>query len=274
MSISVLKLNSEPLLSVITVCFNSSSTICETLHSVRNQKTPLVEYIVVDGQSIDGTVDIINGNLDIVDKFISEPDEGLYDAMNKGISLSKGRFLLFLNSDDYLRDGGVDAIFYALGKVDDWNNCIVCGVTIKVDKENKEIGRLALSELRLMKRYKFNPFPHPSTLVSRDLFLKCSGFDCSYSIAADYDLFLRALALKPKVLMFDDVVSYMREGGASDELGDWAAMFRHRKEIFAIQKKYIPAYVAVYYSLEKIIQISAKRIFIGLIKCWRANEKR
>lgn len=268
----MLELSSGPLLSVITVCFNSSATISETLNSVRNQKTHLVEYIVIDGKSTDGTVDIIKRNLDIIDKFVSEPDEGLYDAMNKGGFLARGQFLLFLNSDDHLRQGALGAIFSVLDGVADWDGCIVCGVTVKLDKKNREVGRLALSESRWMKRYRFNPFPHPSTLVSRDLFLKCGGFDCSYSIAADYDFFLRALSFGPKVLVFDDVVSYMREGGASDELVDFARLFHHRKEVFNIQRRYIPACLAGYYSVAKTTRTFTKKVVVGLIRWWRVEK--
>src|SRR5690606_6026983 len=87
-------------ISIITVCYNSSKTIENTIKSVQNQNYPDIEYIIIDGASIDGTVDIIRKYENIIDKWVSEPDRGLYDAINKGISRATGLYVGILNSDD------------------------------------------------------------------------------------------------------------------------------------------------------------------------------
>ena len=88
-------------ISIVTVCYNSVLTIRDTIDSVLSQDYPNVEYIIVDGGSTDGTMDIVRGFSDKIDVIISEPDHGIYDAMNKGIEAASGEFVGFLNSDDF-----------------------------------------------------------------------------------------------------------------------------------------------------------------------------
>jgi glycosyltransferase involved in cell wall biosynthesis len=110
MNTSQAELKNNVLLSIITVCFNSASTIIDTLNSVRQQKDTRFEYIVIDGGSNDGTVSILQDHLDIIDVYISEKDNGIYDAMNKGLKFSCGRFVLNLNADDYLENNSIKII--------------------------------------------------------------------------------------------------------------------------------------------------------------------
>ena len=90
----------NPKISVITVCFNAVETIEETILSVINQTYSNIEYIIIDGASTDGTVDIVNKYRDKIACFVSEPDKGIYDAMNKAVKVAKGDWLFFINSDD------------------------------------------------------------------------------------------------------------------------------------------------------------------------------
>ena len=94
-------------ISIITVCYNSVSTIEKTFQSIKNQSYENIEYIVIDGGSSDGTLKIINQYKEYISKFISEPDKGLYDAMNKGISIANGEIIGILNSDDIFFDNNV-----------------------------------------------------------------------------------------------------------------------------------------------------------------------
>lgn len=93
--------------SIITVSFNSGNTILDTIESVKKQIFEDIEYIIIDGGSTDSTLNIINSNLDVIDEFVSEPDYGLYHAMNKGIKLANGEIVGFLNSDDLYYDENV-----------------------------------------------------------------------------------------------------------------------------------------------------------------------
>ena len=99
-------------ISIITVCYNSESTIEKTFQSVKNQKYKDIEYIVVDGQSTDGTLSLINKYSNVISKFVSESDKGLYDAMNKGAKLAKGRYINFMNAGDcFLENNSLEKAF-------------------------------------------------------------------------------------------------------------------------------------------------------------------
>ena len=89
-------------LSIVTVCYNAAATITDTITSVRQQQHEPIEYIVVDGKSTDGTVQVIRANESKIDRWISEPDKGIYDAMNKGIAMATGDVVGILNSDDFI----------------------------------------------------------------------------------------------------------------------------------------------------------------------------
>ena len=91
-----------PLISVITVSYNAVSTIEDTILSVINQTYPNIEYIIIDGGSADGTVDIIEKYVDRISYWVSEPDKGIYDAMNKGLKVANGDWAIFMGSDDYV----------------------------------------------------------------------------------------------------------------------------------------------------------------------------
>ena len=105
-----MKKKDNPLVSIITVCFNSERTIEQTIKSVLNQTYKEIEYIIVDGQSTDGTLDIINKYSSQIAKIVSEPDEGLYHAMNKGISMATGDIVGIINSDDWYEPYTVEEV--------------------------------------------------------------------------------------------------------------------------------------------------------------------
>lgn len=106
-------MDSKPLISIITVVFNGEQYLQQTIDSVRNQTYINLEYIIVDGSSTDGTLSILRNNTDIITTWISEPDKGLYDAMNKGISLSTGVLIGMINSDDWYEDNAVEIMVNA-----------------------------------------------------------------------------------------------------------------------------------------------------------------
>ena len=250
----------HPLLSVITVCYNSANLILDTLASIRSQRDPRFEYIVIDGGSTDGTLKILNDHSDIINTIISERDAGIYDAMNKGVRLARGRYILNLNSDDYLEAGSILIILNHLQKVGAPHNYIYTGATRLVDKNRNEVTRLMLSEMTYAGRYKNNPFPHPSTVISKDLIDKCNGYNCDYKIAADYDFFLKALLFNPKIHITSAIISNMRPGGASDEFRGLSAVISHQLELYKIQSKYISNYKAINFLIDRTIRLVIKKI--------------
>jgi len=183
-------------ISIITVCYNSSKTIENTIKSVQNQNYPDIEYIIIDGASIDGTVDIIRKYENIIDKWVSEADRGLYDAINKGISRATGLYVGILNSDDvFFENNTVEKIADFLKA-----NAELDAVTGDiVQHRNGKIIRKYSSAKWLPHKLKigFMP-PHPSIFMRTALFEKFGNYSTDYKIGADYELIIRYF-LKNKI---------------------------------------------------------------------------
>jgi len=176
-------------ISIITVCYNSASTIEKTIQSVASQRYQNIEYIIVDGNSKDNTIDIIKKHENNITKWISEPDKGLYDAMNKGLALATGDLIGILNSDD---------TFYSVNVVEEIaefheNNNIDASVgNIIQHKEDGKVVRMYSSKFWSPEKLRigFMP-PHPSIFFERKLFSKFGNYDLGFKIGADYELITR-----------------------------------------------------------------------------------
>lgn len=179
-------------ISIITVCFNSDRTIRDTINSVASQIYNDIEYIVIDGGSKDRTIEIINANQSEINKLISEPDLGIYDAMNKGINLSSGEIIGFLNSDDVYYDP------YVLEKI---ANAFMQDPSIGA--VYGDLLMVSPSDLSKVIRY-WRPGvychglclrgwipPHPTFYVKRSILLSAGGFDLRYKFQSDVDLMMR-----------------------------------------------------------------------------------
>lgn len=181
------------LFSVITVCFNSAHTIASTLSSVAEQDFADYEHIIVDGASTDDTVDVVRLHSSPKLRWLSEPDNGLYDAMNKGLRLAKGEYVLYLNSDDFLaRRDALSLVAARLREVR--RDCLFAETSfIKADGVTPANRHYSTRNFRpWWVRLGIMP-PHPSMFVRRELLLQLGGFDTSYRIGADFDLIARAL---------------------------------------------------------------------------------
>lgn len=202
--------------SLITVSYNSAATIKDTIESVLAQDYPDIEYILVDGKSKDNTVDIIRSFDGRVSKWISEPDKGIYDAMNKGLQMTSGDVVGMLNSDDFyysnsiisqvaeaFRDESVDAVFGNLIFVDPGD----LQKTVRTySSKNWHPGKFARG---------FMP-AHPTFFVRRKYYEKFGNFKTDYKIASDYEMLIRLLyvhKLTYRYLPMTMVV--MRKGGVS-----------------------------------------------------------
>lgn len=177
--------SNRPTISIVTVCFNCVDMIEKTIVSVIEQTYENIEYIVIDGASTDGTLDVINKYKDSITKVVSEPDKGIYDAMNKGISLATGKWIHFRNSGDFfLRKDSVEQ-FFTQPIADDVS--IVHGNCLYYD----ENGWFEKTPPCLIRSYKDEiPVLHPATFVRTDL-QKQMPFDLQYRSSADYDFFFK-----------------------------------------------------------------------------------
>ena len=200
-------------ISIITVCYNSSSTLRDTILSVAGQSYSNIEYIIVDGNSTDSTLKIIDDHKSIITKWISEPDKGLYDAMNKGIQMATGDIVGILNSDDIF--SSTDVISKIVSNFG--NNDMVYGNIDYVNAKGKHVRSWKSSPYKSEAFLKGWHPPHPSLFVKRDAYLKYGCFDLSYSIAADFDLMLRFFEKHQlKSNYIDKTIVIMTAGGASN----------------------------------------------------------
>jgi glycosyltransferase involved in cell wall biosynthesis len=201
--------------SIITVCFNSEKTIEDTLKSIQLQTYTDIEYIIVDGLSKDGTNDIVKKYNEIVSIHVSEKDNGLYDAMNKGITLASGNIIGILNSDDVLADEFV--IEKIVAGFDDKNIDAVYSDLIYVSEHDlNKPTRLYSSKVFSKKLIKFGiMLPHPTFYVRKECYEKFGSYKTDYRVAADFELLARFIGkgIKSKRLPFISVK--MREGGVS-----------------------------------------------------------
>ncbi len=222
-------------ISIITCSYNAANTIKETINSVLCQKDADIEYIIIDGLSNDGTADIIEKYSDKIYKFLSEKDSGIYNAMNKGIRLSKGDIVGFLNADDVYFD---ETIISKIVKIfEDKKADSVYGDLIYVAGNNNKTKRYWKSGGFNVNNFKRGWMPpHPAFFVKRDVYGKYGGFNENYKISADYDLMVKLLYKnKISTSYLSEILVKMKTGGASNK---FLQTVRRLKEDFAIIKEY------------------------------------
>jgi glycosyltransferase involved in cell wall biosynthesis len=200
------------LISVITVNYNNSLGLRETIQSVIGQTYSDIEYIVVDGGSTDRSLAVIEEHTAGISWWVSEKDNGVYDAMNKGIARANGEYLLFLNSGDYFYSKKSLEIFAAQNHDAD----IVYGdlQVITVDK-----NWVKPYPVKLSFRYFLNDtLPHPSSFIRRELFSRCGMYDTGFRIVADWAFFIKAICKDDASYKhIDEVISSFRYDGMSSK---------------------------------------------------------
>jgi glycosyltransferase len=205
-------------ISIITATFNAEKTVETAIKSVLQQTYTDIEYIIVDGGSTDRTLSIIERYKNNIHHLISEPDQGIYDALNKGISLATGQIIAFLHADDlYVNDGVIAAVAKAFAQ----NTCdAVYGDLEYVQFQNPN------KVIRYWKSQVFKPSllktgwmpPHPTLFVRKSIYDTIGHFNLHYKIAADYDFVLRLFSKKEYTFYYlPHVIIRMRLGGASNK---------------------------------------------------------
>lgn len=234
--------------SIISVCFNSGKTLEDTIKSVASQDYANIEYIIVDGGSTDNTKGIVESYKHVVDFFISEPDQGIYDAMNKGLSMASGDVIGMLNSDDILAGENVISLivnaFMSLPQVD-----CVYGDLLYVASNNLE---------RVIRTWKAGPVkpnsflngwmpPHPTFYVRKSVYADCGLFDLSFPLAADYEFMLRVLLKHNRLSAYvPSVIVRMRTGGVSNNsLYNRRQAFRENRDAW-IRNGLKPRFYTIY----------------------------
>ncbi|HEY3389019.1 MAG TPA: glycosyltransferase family 2 protein, partial [Prolixibacteraceae bacterium] len=223
--------NHLPLITIVTVCRNVEYTLEATIQSVLAQSYPHTEYIIVDGGSTDGTVDIIRRYAKQLTCWTSSQDNGVYDAMNKGLAMASGDYIYFIGADDWLADS---AVLEKVSKVLDQSSDIdiLCGRVLVVDRK-LGLCRLVGGTLTREQVFCGCMTPHQG-MFTRTQLLREQRFSSEYKVAADFAFLLRSFLENKNIVFSEACIAYYSCYGMSSTSGLWI------KEYTAILEKYLP----------------------------------
>lgn len=240
-----------PHFSIITVCFNERDKIRLTCESMVAQTFRDFEWIVIDGGSSDGTLEILRTFESSMATLVSEPDEGIYDAMNKGIKLATGRYLLFMNGGDFFAKNDV------LEMVAEAPDCDLISGDMVIPDEQRSNHR---APDRLSREYfKMTTLPHQSSFILRNLFLEFGLYDSSYEISADLEFFARLYgATEPTYWRVPIEVAVFDAAGVSS---DATTRWKKKAEDHRVRWKYYPEYRRTLKCFRKILRAVIRKVF-------------
>jgi glycosyltransferase involved in cell wall biosynthesis len=240
------------LISIVTINLNNLSGLIKTVESVLLQDYPNVEYLIIDGGSTDGSVDFISSNKDKFDYWISEKDEGIYDAMNKGIVHARGEYLIFLNSGDFF------SCRAALSKL------IYDNLTYDIIYGNLALNKISTQELikypslLSLKYFRYATLPHQATLIRKKLFLNFGNYSTNYKIVSDWVFFCDVIIKrKARYKYVDELISIFDTNGISSQPSGGQVI---RREVAHYFKKEF-WFSFYYFKLLWAIKYYPKRIF-------------
>ena len=241
--------NNKPLITVITVVYNGEKTLEETIKSVINQTYDNIEYIIIDGNSSDGTLDIIKKYEDKIDYWQSEPDKGIYDAMNKGIELAQRDYVALLNADDWYEPDTCLTIANEILK----NKADVYHGVLRFVNKNGDVLKIEGYTINLLAH---GMIAHPTCFISRDIY-KTVKYNINYKSAADYDLINYLAHKNIKFYFIPKILANFREGGMSSNIIGLV-------ESAKIQRKY--KYISVFNYLIKMVYYRFNILMGALLK--------
>ncbi len=206
--------------SIITVCYNAGNSIKQTIESVLNQNYSNIEYIVIDGNSTDDTLDIVNSYGNKINHIVSENDQGLYDAINKGIAIATGDLIGLLHADDFYITANVISDVVAIfesNSIDD--NSVYANLNyVTANSEQKIIRKWKSGKFNIKNFwYGWMP-PHPTLFIPKSCFLKFGNYRLDFGSAADYELIIRFIVKhKLNLIYLPKTIIHMRVGGRSNK---------------------------------------------------------
>lgn len=254
------------MISVITINYNNDSGLERTLNSIMCQKDIDFEYIVIDGNSNDKSLKLLKNYSKKNFKYVSSPDQGIYDAFNKGVNLAKGDFIIFINSGDIFANSYVTKLL---------NDALIQNKDFSGIYGNKKyasfIKKAKYSKRDIKIKRVWNPgnhnklkyfwgwmIPHQALIVKSSLFSKYGNFDTSFRISGDYDWLLRVFFVgDEKVKYINEDIVIMESGGISNS--NWLNVTESNKEVLRSWHKnywFVPLWIFITKPLSKIFQLS------------------
>lgn len=258
-----------PLVTIITVTYNSGPSLRQAFDSVVNQSYQKIEFIVIDGGSTDGTIELIKEYSGKIAYWVSEPDQGIYNAMNKGINKANGELVYFLNSDDYFYNSNVveaiSKIYIQTDKPD-----VIYGDVIKYNKKQGITGRSG-RKIGLKDVQKGRVINHQGIFMKRDLLVE-HEFNEQYKIVADYELQVKCLIQKCQFLYVDMEIAYYCTDGFSSQLESKQKIIIEKMDVI---KKHCSTSVFWRYYLSsqiKLLRMSAQIAFRNVNSANSTNQ--
>jgi glycosyltransferase involved in cell wall biosynthesis len=244
--------SSNPSVTIITATYNASEYLARTINSVRNLTYDNVEWIIVDGGSTDGTIELIKQNEDVIDYWVSEADRGIYDAWNKGILLAKGDWISFIGAGDCYIPEAIDIYINAI-RVSVSTPELASSRVRFVDRDGVTL-RFYGEPFHWGRFRKYMTIAHVGALHNKVLFEKYGFFDMAYSSSADYEFFMRCGG-DLKTLFLDVVTADMLAGGICNG-------YKSLHETYLVQRKYNLGILAMY----AYLIACSKRFFSRLLR--------
>ena len=234
-NIQRVRMDKKITVSIITVCYNHAKGLERTVESVLEQTYDSMEYIVIDGGSTDRSRELIEKHQEKLAYWCSEKDNGIYDAMNKGLAKAKGEYCLFLNAGDYLKDRHVLSDVFV--KKHDADLLIGRQLHVNDKGEISKSPKLHYDDFN-MGFFLSSTLPHQSTFIRRRLLIDLGGYDEEYKVSADWVFWVKAVVLYGcPVELIPQSVSYMEAGGVSSNMDKCHADMSKYLEMLLIQKK-------------------------------------
>ena len=241
----------EPLITIITVSYNSEEFIEESILSVINQNYKNIQYIVIDGNSNDNTNNIISKYIEKIDLYISEKDNGIYDAINKALRYAKGDLIKILNSDDKLPFNSLYYVsnFFLKNNLKKTNSLII-GNTYVIDRNN-QISKIINKNTKNM--LGFESFNHPGWFITKEATKIVGFYSTNFKISSDFEYFRRLKKNNIKIYYFNEVIACYRKGGrsSSDLIGPLEVLKIH----FKYRLFFLGILVFFQHSILRIMQI-------------------
>ena len=209
--------------SVITIVYNAVDTIENTIQSVIEQTYPNIEYIIIDGGSTDGTLQIIEQYKNSISKIVTGPDKGIADAFNKGIALATGDWIGMINADDWYAYNAIERVMLNVSA----NDTICCGNLTLIGENGFALCKKSKVRWLNLGMYVM----HPTCFVRKEVYQRIGLYDTSLKIAVDFDMFLRIKSRGFKIKYIKEMIAFMRTGGTSSNV-----VQMHQEELIVMRR--------------------------------------
>jgi len=246
----------SPLITIIIAVFNGVKTLQQCIDTVAQQTYANKELIIIDGDSKDGTVDLLKANNSQITYWVSEPDHGIYNAWNKGLEQAKGDWICFLGADDFLWDMQVLERIAKQLVIIPAGISVVYGQIMLLNNNGENLYPIGESWQKIKKHFRqVMCIPHPGTMHRRSLFEQNGKFDESFRIAGDYELLLRELKKADAVFIPDLIIVGMRQGGISSDPANALVAMREIRLAQRVNGQKLPGWIWIMAMIKVYIRL-------------------